>query len=115
MEHENGYLYINNETLKKIQEEMPAEEVLCDLADLFKVFSDSTRIKILYNLFYAEMCVLDIAKSLNMTQSAISHQLRILKQMKLVKNRREGKIIFYSLADNHIQTILGQGLEHVQE
>lgn len=115
MEQENGYLYIKRDMLEKIKKEMPAEEILCDLADLFKVFSDSTRIKILYNLFYTEMCVLDIAKSLNMTQSAISHQLRILKQMKLVKNRREGKTIFYSLADDHIQTILGQGLEHVQE
>lgn len=111
----NDFLYMKEDTLKKIHEEIPEEEILYDLADLFKVFSDSTRIRILYVLSCSEMCVYDIASALEMTQSAISHQLRVLKQAKLVKYRREGKTIFYSLSDNHIQTILSQGLEHVQE
>ena len=88
---------------------------LSDLAELFKVFGDSTRIKILYVLFEAELCVCDIAQLLNMTQSAISHQLRILKQNRLVKNRRDGKSVFYSLADGHVKTIISQGMEHIQE
>ena len=88
---------------------------LYDLAELFKIFGDSTRIKILYALFESEMCVCDIAQLLNMTQSAISHQLRSLKQSKLVKYRREGKTVFYSLADAHVRTIINQGLEHVEE
>ena len=91
------------------------EEKLYELADFFKVFADSTRIRILYVLKSSEMCVCDIAQTLNMTQSAISHQLRILKQTKLVKNRREGKTIFYSLADDHITMILSQGIEHIEE
>lgn len=91
------------------------EQVLNDLADLFKVFGDATRIKMLYVLLQSEMCVCDLAEMLGMTQSAISHQLRVLKQMKLVKNRREGKTVFYSLADGHIQTILNQGMEHILE
>jgi len=94
---------------------MPDEEILYDLAELFKIFGDSTRIKILYALFESEMCVCDIAQLLNMTQSAISHQLRSLKQSKLVKYRREGKTVFYSLADAHVRTIINQGLEHVEE
>ncbi len=88
---------------------------LYDLAELFKVFGDSTRIKILYVLFQSEMCVCDIAQLLNMSQSAISHQLRVLKQAQLVKYRREGKTVFYSLADSHVTTILNQGLEHIEE
>ena len=88
---------------------------LYDLAEVFKVFGDSTRIKILYVLFEAELCVCDIAQLLNMTQSAISHQLRILKQNRLVKNRRDGKSVFYSLADGHVKTIISQGMEHIQE
>ena len=96
-------------------ERMPAEETLNDLAALFKVFGDPTRVKILYVLFQSELCVCDLAEVLHMTQSAISHQLRILKQMKLVKNRREGKTVFYSLADDHIQTIMNQGMEHILE
>ncbi len=95
--------------------DMPKEEELYELADLFKIFSDFTRIKILYVLSDTEMCVCEIAQKLDMTQSAISHQLKILKQSKLVKNRREGKAIFYSLADGHVKTILHQGLDHVQE
>ena len=95
--------------------DMPDDEVLYELADLFRVFGDSTRIKILYVLFESEMCVCDIAQLLGMTQSAISHQLRSLKQSKLVKYRREGKTVFYSLADGHVRTILDQGMEHISE
>ena len=94
---------------------MLEEEELYELADLFKIFGDPTRIKILYALSESEMCVCDIAQRLNMTQSAISHQLKILKQSKLVKNRREGKTVFYSLADGPVKTIMRHGLDHVQE
>lgn len=106
---------VHEELLKTVNEEMPDEEELYDLAELFKVFGDSTRIRILYVLFEAEVCVCDLAQALNMTQSAISHQLRILKQSKLVKNRREGKSVFYSLADDHVRTIIAQGREHIDE
>ena len=98
-----------------MSDHMPDEDQLYDLAEVFKVFGDSTRIKILYVLFEAELCVCDIAQLLNMTQSAISHQLRILKQNRLVKNRRDGKSVFYSLADGHVKTIISQGMEHIQE
>ena len=101
--------------LEKVQGDMPDEESLYDLAELFKVFGDTTRIRILYVLFEAEMCVCDIAEILNMTQSAISHQLRVLKQARLVRNRREGKQIYYSLADDHVRTIIGQGMDHIEE
>ena len=94
---------------------MPDEDLLYDLAELYKVFGDSTRIKILYVLFEAEMCVCDIAQLLTMTQSAISHQLRVLKQSKLVDYRKDGKTVFYSLADDHVKTIIGQGLDHISE
>lgn len=94
---------------------MPKEEEIYELADLFKIFSDFTRIKILYVLSDTELCVCEIAQKLDMTQSAISHQLKILKQSKLVKSRREGKAMFYSLADSHVKTILHHGLDHVQE
>ena len=100
---------------KRVLSEMPDEESLYDLAELFKVFGDTTRIRILYVLFEAEMCVCDIAQILNMTQSAISHQLRVLKQARLVRNRREGKQIYYSLADDHVRTIIGQGMDHIEE
>lgn len=103
------------EILEKINAGMPAEEELYDLAELFKVFGDSTRIRILYVLFEAEVCVCDLAEVLNMTQSAISHQLKILKQSKLVKARREGKSIFYSLADDHVRGIIAMGQEHIEE
>ena len=96
-------------------EDLPDEELLYDLADLFKVFGDPTRIRILYVLSVEELCVQDIADRLSMTQSAISHQLRVLKQMSLVKFRRDGKTIYYSLADSHVATIMNQGLEHVTE
>ena len=95
--------------------QMLDEEELADLAELFKVFGDSTRIKILYALFEEELCVCDIAEVLNMTISAVSHQLRILKQNKLVKNRREGKSIFYSLDDDHVKKIIAMGKEHIEE
>ena len=103
---------IHEDLLKIVNETMPDEN---ELYELFKVFGDSTRIRILYVLFEAEVCVCDLAQALNMTQSAISHQLRILKQNKLVKNRREGKSIFYSLADDHVRSIIAQGREHIEE
>ena len=103
------------EILDKVKPEMPDEETLYDLAELFKLFADTTRIRILYVLFESEMCVCDIAALLNMTQSAISHQLRLLKQSKLVRSRREGKTVYYSLADDHVRTIIGQGMDHVNE
>lgn len=109
------FTHCHKQTIHKVEEHMPKETVLNDLADLFKIFGDATRIKILYVLLQSEMCVCDLAEMLGMTQSAISHQLRVLKQMKLVKNRREGKTVFYSLADGHIQTILNQGMEHILE
>lgn len=109
------YMFMTEEICQEIEEKMPPEEIVYDLADLFKVFSDMTRIRILYALSCSELCVYDIAAVVGMSQSAISHQLRVLKQAKLVKYRREGKTIFYSLADKHIHTILNQGLEHVQE
>ena len=106
---------VHEDLLKIVNETLPEETELYDLAELFKVFGDSTRIRILFVLFEAEVCVCDLAKALNMTQSAISHQLRILKQTKLVKSRREGKSIFYSLADDHVRTIINQGREHIEE
>lgn len=106
---------IHNETISKVLEQMPEEEVLYDLAELFKVFGDTTRVKILCALFEAEMCVCDISALLNMTQSAISHQLRVLKAAKLVKCRKEGKSAFYSLADDHVKHIFDQGLSHILE
>ena len=106
---------VHEDLLKIVNETLPEETELYDLAELFKVFGDSTRIRILFVLFEAEVCVCDLAKALNMTQSAISHQLRILKQNKLVKSRREGKSIFYSLADDHVRTIINQGRDHIEE
>ena len=106
---------IHEDLLKTVRAGLPDETVLYDLAELFKVFGDSTRVRILYVLFEAEVCVCDLAAALNMTQSAISHQLRILKQNKLVKSRREGKQVFYALADDHVYAILNQGVEHVTE
>ena len=109
------YMHVHEAIVNQVNQNMPDEEVLYDLAELFKIFGDSTRIKILYVLFESEMCVCDIAQLLGMTQSAISHQLRSLKQSRLVKARREGKTVFYSLADGHVRTILDQGMEHVAE
>ena len=109
------FLSVHEDLVKEVKEQMPEEEVLYDLAELYKVFGDSTRMKIIYVLFASEMCVCDIAQLLNMSQSAISHQLRVLKQSQLVKARREGKTIFYSLADDHVRTIVNQGMEHILE
>lgn len=114
-QEQSGFISVDEETVEKVNEKMPPEEELQDLADFFKVFGDATRLKILYVLLCSEMCVYDIAALLSMSQSAISHQLRVLKQMALVKNRREGKTIFYSLADGHIVNILSQGLDHIEE
>ena len=101
--------------LRKVRQELPTDELLCDLADLFKIFGDTTRIKILYALLESEMCVCAIADLLGMTQSAISHQLRILKDADLVGKRREGKTIYYFLSDDHVRTIVAQGFEHLIE
>ena len=106
---------IHEELLKIVNETMPDETELDALAELFKVFGDPTRIRSLFVLFEAEVCVCDLARALNMTQSAVSHQLRILKQSRLVKNRREGKSVFYSLADDHVRTVIAQGREHILE
>ena len=108
-------LFVHDQKVREVLKEMPAEETLKELADFYKVFGDATRLKILSVLLCSEMCVYDIATLLGMSQSAISHQLRVLKQMDLVKNRRDGKTIFYALADDHIITILNQGLNHIEE
>lgn len=107
--------FVHDDIVKKVNDEMPEEEILYDLAEFYKVFGDTTRIKILYILLKSEMCVCDISQVLGVSQSAVSHQLRMLKQMKLVKYRREGKSVFYSLSDHHIELILSQGLEHISE
>lgn len=106
---------IHEELVNEVSKSIPDDETLYDLADLFKVFGDSTRIKVLCALFQAEMCVCDIAALLGMTQSAISHQLRVLKQTRLVKYRREGKVVYYSLDDEHVKSIFDQGLIHISE
>lgn len=106
---------IHADIIEKVEGTLPDVELLYDLAELFKVFGDSTRIRILYALFESEMCVCDIGALLNISQSAISHQLRVLKQAKLVRHRREGKIVYYALADNHVKTIIHQGMSHIEE
>ena len=105
----------HTEAVRRVSAQLPEDDILYDLADLFRIFADSTRIKILYALYESELCVGAITQLLGMTQSAVSHQLRALKQSKLVKYRREGKTIFYSLADEHVVTILAQGMEHIEE
>lgn len=107
------FLCLHEEAVAAMRKQMPDEDDLYDLAELYKVFGDSTRIKILYVLFAAELCVYDIAQLLGMTQSAVSHQLRILKNNKLVKFRREGKTVFYALDDDHVRSILKLGMEHL--
>ena len=107
--------YIHEDIVKKVREQLPADTELYDLAELFKVFGDSTRIKILSALAFSEMCVCDIACLLNMTKSSISHQLRILKQARLVRYRRDGKTVYYNLDDAHVTQIFRQGLEHIEE
>ena len=105
----------HNELLLRVRTELPTDELLSDLSDLFKLFADSTRVKILFALFESEMCVCAIAELLGMTQSALSHQLRILKDADLVGKRREGKTIYYFLSDDHVRTIIAQGFEHLIE
>jgi DNA-binding transcriptional ArsR family regulator len=106
---------VHREVVDSVLGQMPAEETLLNLADLFKMFADSTRVRILCTLMRSEMCVCDIAAALGMTESSISHQLRALRQARLVKHRREGKSMYYTLADGHVETIFAQGLEHVCE
>ncbi len=108
-------LLIHQDAVEAVRATLPPDETLSDLADLFKLFGDATRIKILYLLLEKELCVCDIAALLNMTQSAISHQLKTLKHSKLVKFRREGKVVFYTLADNHVKGIIAKGMEHLDE
>lgn len=115
MAEEKEQSLAESEILKKLKNNSPPDEILYELAELFKVFGDSTRIRILYVLFEDELCVGDIAELLNMSQSSVSHQLRILKDAKLVKFRREGKSIFYALDDEHVYHILEMGMEHVEE
>ena len=109
------FLHAHEDLVAAVRQRMPDEDILYDLTELFRLFGDSTRLRILYVLFESELCVCDIAVLLGLTQSAISHQLRVLKQMKLVKNRRDGKTVYYSLADGHIQNIISQGMEHILE
>lgn len=105
----------HDEIIRQVKPNMPNEETLFDIAELFKVFGDSTRMKIICCLFEHEMCVCDIAELINSTQSAVSHQLRVLKQAKLVKFRKEGKVVYYSLSDRHVEIIFNMALEHIQE
>ena len=109
------FMFVHPETIEKITKAMPDDDTLIDLAELFKVFGDSTRIKILSALSGGELCVCDISTILGMTSSAVSHQLKILKNAGLVSFRRDGKTVFYALADDHVMTILNQGLEHINE
>ena len=108
-------IHDHSKLLSEVSGQMPPDETLADLAELFSVFGDSTRIKILWALFEEEMCVCAIAELLKMTQSAISHQLKLLRHAKLVNCRREGKTVFYFLADDHVRSIIGQGMEHISE
>lgn len=101
--------------IKEVTDALPDEDTLDELEELFKIFGDSTRIKILYVLHIKEMCVMDISLALGMSQSAISHQLRVLRQTRLIRSRRDGKNIYYSLADEHVHTIISMGLEHIEE
>ena len=109
------YLAADPETVSRLQQNLPADEVLYELAELFRIFGDSTRVKILYALFESELCVGDIAQVLGMSQSSVSHQLRVLKAGKIVKFRREGKAVFYSLDDDHVRSIVDLGMKHVEE
>nr|WP_049886097.1 metalloregulator ArsR/SmtB family transcription factor [Thermacetogenium phaeum] len=112
--HEQSVGFLDhNDLVKLVREKMPDDECLFDLAELFKVFGDTTRVKILFALFKAEMCVCDLATLLRMSQSAVSHQLRVLKQARLVKCRKEGKMVYYSLDDEHVKQIFDQGMAHI--
>lgn len=112
-EREEGHDHA--QMVERVSASLPEDDILYDLADLFRIFADSTRIKILYALYESELCVGAITQLLGVTQSAVSHQLQTLKQSKLVKYRREGKTVYYSLADDHVVTILAQGMEHIEE
>lgn len=109
------FMHAHPDAIERIKANMPDDDTLIDVAELFKVFGDSTRIKILSALSGGELCVCDISTAVGMTSSAVSHQLKILKNAELVKFRREGKTVFYSLADGHVNTILNQGFEHINE
>ena len=113
--YKQRYIVSNQNQCRVINSNQALEERMKELAEFYKVFGDATRVKLLYVLLESEMCVCDLAAVLQMTHSAISHQLRVLKQMKLVKNRRDGKTVYYSLADDHIQNIISQGMEHIME
>ena len=120
MDQKNGapaceYLFVHEDKVAHVLSELPRDEQLYDLADLFRMFGDTTRIRILYVLFESELCVCDIARLLNLTQSAVSHQLRVLKDAKLVRFRREGKTVFYTLDDDHVRAILALGMDHISE
>ena len=108
-------IHVHEEIVEKVRESIPDEDTLYDLTELFRIFGDSTRVRILYALLASELCVCDIAALLGLTQSAVSHQLRALKNARLVKARRDGKTVFYSLSDGHVQAIIRQGLDHVRE
>ena len=110
-----GFLNVHPDVVERVQAQMPEEEALYDLAELYKVFGDSTRIKILYVLFEQEVCVCDLAQLLGSSVSAISHQLRVLKDSKLVRFRRDGKTIYYALDDDHVRSILSMGMDHIEE
>lgn len=112
---DSEFMHAHEAVVETVRSSLPGEETLFRLSELFRVFGDSTRIKILYVLFASEMCVCDIAQLLGMTVSAISHQLRVLKAADLVRSRRDGKTVFYALADDHVRTIIGQGVDHVNE
>ena len=107
--------HVHENLLEQVQQRMPDDDTLCDVAEMFKVFGDITRTKILSALFEAELCVCDICEIVKMSPSAVSHQLRILKTARLIKARRDGKTVFYSLADDHVATLLRQGMEHISE
>ena len=109
------FIHAHEGIVEQVRETLPGEDTLYDLTELFRIFADSTRVRILYVLFESEMCVCDIAQVLGMSISAISHQLRVLKQARLVKYRREGKTVFYSLSDDHVRSIIDQGIGHVEE
>ena len=108
-------LCVHEDVVNKVMAQMPPEETLYDLAELYKVFGDTTRIRILYALFESELCVNDMAQLLGLSQTAVSHQLRVLKNNKLVTFRKEGKIVFYSLSDDHVRSIIETGMEHIEE
>lgn len=111
----NDMCLVHTDIVKKVMDEMPPEETLYDLAEFFKIFGDTTRIRILYALLEEELCVGDLAQLLGLSQTACSHQLRVLKNNKLVRFRREGKIVYYSLSDDHVRSIIEKGMEHVEE